>query len=72
MDIMARFASANGFSTQIEVIPFDQLLIALHEGKIDIAANQVSITPERMKLADFSDPYMYEPVVVLAAKKHLK
>jgi ABC-type amino acid transport substrate-binding protein len=72
MDIMARFAQADSFAVQIEVIPFDQLLTALHEGKIDIAANQVSITPERMKLANFSDPYMYEPVVVLAAKKNLK
>jgi len=47
--------------------PFDQLLQALREGRGDIVAAGLTITPERQELAAFTDPYLpgVEEVVVL-------
>jgi membrane-bound lytic murein transglycosylase MltF len=39
-------------------VPFERLIPALLEGKGDIAAAGLTITPERKKLASFSDPYL--------------
>lgn len=37
-------------------LPRDLLLPALVEGKVDLVAAQLTVTPERQKLVDFSDP----------------
>jgi membrane-bound lytic murein transglycosylase MltF len=37
--------------------PRDQLLTRLNEGKGDIAVATLTVTPERQKLVDFSDPF---------------
>jgi membrane-bound lytic murein transglycosylase MltF len=37
-------------------MPRDQLLPALQKGKIDIVVAQLTVTPERQKLVDFSQP----------------
>jgi len=39
-------------------VPFDQLLQALSEGRGDIAAAGLTITPERERLATFTRPYI--------------
>jgi membrane-bound lytic murein transglycosylase MltF len=46
--------------TQIFFIPMrnDELLSALAQGRGDIAAANLTITPERQKLVDFSDPLL--------------
>ncbi|MEA3231153.1 MAG: transporter substrate-binding domain-containing protein [Thermodesulfobacteriota bacterium] len=51
-------------------MPFDKLLAALREGRGDIVAAGLTITPERQKRVDFSDPYMpnVSEVVVLNKK----
>ena len=37
-------------------LPRDMLLPALIDGKVDLVAAQVTVTPERQKLVDFTDP----------------
>src|SRR5262245_35786862 len=37
-------------------MPREKLLSALIDGKVDMVAGQLTITPERQKLVDFSDP----------------
>ena len=37
-------------------LPRDRLLPALVEGKIDMAIAQLTVTPERLKLVDFTNP----------------
>jgi ABC-type amino acid transport substrate-binding protein len=71
MDLTARFAKSENLAVQVKVYPFDQLIPALVAGELDVVANQFSITPERIKFVNFSAPYMYEPVMVIAAKKHV-
>ena len=43
----------------------DELLPALVEGRGDIAAANLTITPERRKLVDFSDPYLEDVSEIL-------
>lgn len=51
-------------------VPFDNLLTALREGRGDVAAAGLTITPERQKRVDFTDPYIpnVSEVVVLNKK----
>ena len=37
-------------------MPRDALLPALREGKLDVVAAQLTVTPERQQLVDFSNP----------------
>ena len=37
-------------------LPHDQLLSALVDGKVDMVIGQLTVTPERQKLVDFTDP----------------
>lgn len=41
--------------------PFDQLLEGVRDGSLDFAVSSVSITDERLKLVDFSEPYFNSP-----------
>jgi membrane-bound lytic murein transglycosylase MltF len=47
-------------------LPRDQLLPALTDGKVDIVIAQMTVTPERQKLVDFSNPTreMVDEIVV--------
>ena len=49
-------------------VPFEQLIPALIEGKGDIAAAGLTITPEREKLVAFTDPYLsgIDEIVVMS------
>lgn len=51
-------------------MPFDKLLAALREGRGDVVAAGLTITPERQKQVDFSDPYIpnVSEVIVLNKK----
>ena len=56
-------------------VPFDQLLPALVEGRVDIAAAGLTITPDREELVAFTDPYLSdvrEVVVASAAVEGLE
>jgi membrane-bound lytic murein transglycosylase MltF len=52
-------------------VPFDQLLMALNEGRGDIAASGLTITEERKQHVQFTDPYIPDvrEVVVLNRKQ---
>jgi membrane-bound lytic murein transglycosylase MltF len=58
----------------MEFIPVarDRLLPALNEGYGDIAAASLTITPERKKAVDFSDPYIRGVDQVVVAHKRVK
>lgn len=57
-----------GYEVQINRIDWDSLPIALQSGKIDCVIAGQSITAERLKTVDFSEPYYYASVVGLARK----
>ncbi|MDT7041759.1 transglycosylase SLT domain-containing protein [Candidatus Nitronereus thalassa] len=66
--------SRKKFRTNIVFIPvpFEQLLPGLIEGKGDIAAAGLTITPEREKIIAFSDSYLPRVEEIVVMRKKLK
>ncbi|MGE5380671.1 MAG: basic amino acid ABC transporter substrate-binding protein [Methylocystaceae bacterium] len=58
MDLINAIAEAGGFKVKIQSQGFDGLIPALQTGNIDIIASGMTITEERKKSIDFSDPYI--------------
>ena len=53
-------------------VPFDQLLAGLTQGKGDIAASGLTITPERQKHVTFTTPYVPNVKEIIVANKQAK
>lgn len=71
VDIMARFAEYLGVKLMIRRVSepsYAALIPDLLAGHGDVIASSLSITEERQKLVDFSDPYYYNYPVVVVAK----
>ncbi len=67
VDLVNAIAEDQGFTVKWENLQFDGLIPALQAGNIDIIASGMSITPEREKQVDFSDPYYDSGLVVAVA-----
>lgn len=72
-DYIREVAKAAGFEVDVKNVAWDGIFGGVATGKYDIVASSTTITPERQKQFDFSDPY-YEVVqaVVLPAGKSIK
>lgn len=46
-------------------VAWDGIIPALNTGKIDMIISSMSITPERSKVIDFSDPYYHSNAVII-------
>lgn len=57
MDLIRAVAAKAGYEVKIVNMGFDALIPALSTGAIDVIAAGISITPERQKRVDFTDPY---------------
>ncbi|MFZ5824737.1 MAG: transporter substrate-binding domain-containing protein [Bacillota bacterium] len=68
IDIMQEVANKLGVKLEIEQMAFGGLLAALQAGKFDIMAAGVSVTEERKKSVDFSDPYIVGSNAVIVHK----
>lgn len=68
IDYINEIAKAGGFNVDVQNISWDGIFGGVATGKYDIVSSSTTITPERKKQFDFSDPY-YEVVqaVVLPA-----
>jgi membrane-bound lytic murein transglycosylase MltF len=53
-------------------VPFEQLLPSLLEGKGDVAAAGLTVTPERLKQVDFAAPYLTGVDEIIVASKAAK
>jgi cystine transport system substrate-binding protein len=54
-----------GVDVRFEETQWDAIFAGLDAGRFDVIANQVSITPERKGVYDFSTPYTVSPGVVV-------
>lgn len=57
MDILAEVAERAGFDYNLNTMDFNGIIPALQTGNVDIALAGITITEEREKIVDFSDPY---------------
>lgn len=57
---------------EVEIIntEFPMLIPALQSGEIDLILGSMSITDEREKTVDFSQPYLYDKIVALVNKSY--
>ncbi|GHD59413.1 basic amino acid ABC transporter substrate-binding protein [Jeongeupia chitinilytica] len=56
-DIIAAIGKKAGLDVKMVNTPWEGLFMSLNNGDIDIAASAITITPERQKTMDFSQPY---------------
>lgn len=57
IDMVKAIAAKQGMAVEIKELPFDSLIAALQSGQIDVIASGLSITEERKKAIDYSEPY---------------
>lgn len=67
IDLVRAIAEKQGLKVEFKDFGFDALIPALQSGQIDLIASGMSITEERRKVIDFSDPYI-EAGLVLAVQ----
>lgn len=57
MDILAEVAKRSGFDYDLRTMDFNGIIPALQTGNADVAIAGITITEEREKIVDFTDPY---------------
>lgn len=57
VEVITRIAELEGFEIEIRDMPWETIVTALAQGKIDILISGLSITCERDEVIDYSEPY---------------
>ncbi|MCR8669936.1 transporter substrate-binding domain-containing protein [Agrococcus sp. HG114] len=68
VDVITAVAEELGVEVEFVETQWDAIFAALDSGRIDVIANQVSITPERQERYLFSEPYTYSSGVLVVAE----
>ena len=71
IDYIKEVAKRAGFDMKFRDVAWDGIFAGLASGNYDILASSTTITPERQKTFDFSDPYygVVQAVVMAKGKK---
>ncbi|WP_166253805.1 transporter substrate-binding domain-containing protein [Marinobacter salicampi] len=70
MEIIAEVADRAGFDYELNTMDFNGIIPALQTGNVDIAIAGITITEEREKIVDFSDPYYDSGLRILVRKNN--
>ena len=70
VEICRAVAQRLGREFRVESVNFDSVIPALISGKADLAAAGITVTEERKKNVDFSDPYVTTGIVVIYRKSN--
>jgi len=68
IDLLNAAAKEAGFKVEFKNTAWDGIFAGLPAGKYDAVISSVTITPERLKMYDFSDPYINAGQVLVVAK----
>ncbi|MFK2825417.1 transporter substrate-binding domain-containing protein [Bacillus sp. B190/17] len=68
IDLINAIAENQGFQIEFSPMDFGGIIPAMQAGQLDIAIAGMSITDERKKIVDFSDPY-FDAGITLVVKK---
>ncbi len=71
VELMYRYASKHNLKLDVQRIPFGGLVAAVTSGKVDVAADGITITPERKKQIAFSDAYKQKGLCIVVLKKNI-
>ena len=74
LDLIAAIAEEMGYQLEFQSMAFDGIIPALQSSQIDCAATAMTITPDRQKEVNFSEPYYKagQIVVVQASNNAVK
>ncbi len=64
MDLIRAIGRVQGYEVKIQSMGFDALIPSLQADKVDVTISAQSITEERLKAIDFSDPYFNGGLIV--------
>ncbi len=68
IDIIKAIAKDQNLEIDIRNLNFDGLIPALQTGDLDIAISDLTVTPDRAKSVDFSEPYYIAGLGIVVAK----
>ena len=68
VDVARAVAEKLGVKPDFQPSKWEGILAALEAGRFDVVANQVTITEDRKKVYDFSQPYTYSGLQILVRK----
>lgn len=68
IELMEALAARLGVAVEWKDMSFDRLWEALRSGEVDAIIADVGVTPERLRLMDFTDQYLVSPDGVLVRK----
>lgn len=71
VELVILFAGEYGYDLEIADVTFSSILLGIEQGKYDIGSSGITITEERRKSMDFSDPYYVEDVVMVVSADFL-
>src|SRR5271155_4273904 len=72
VDLWAKIATTLGWTWNYQpVASIPELLDKLNKGELDVGVTDLSITSERLKLVDFTQPYLDAGLQVMINEKHL-
>lgn len=72
VDIARAIAEKMGLKAEFLPSKWEGILAALDTGRFDVVVNQVTISDERRKVYDFSEPYTYSGLQMLVRKDRVK
>src|SRR5690554_2407282 len=72
MEIIAEVSKRAGFDYKLNTMDFNGIIPALQTGNVDIAIAGITITDEREKIVDFSDPYYDSGLRILVRQNNDK
>ena len=68
VEILEKFAKEIGVELEIEQMDFDSVLPGIQSGKYDVGVSGITITEDRKKNADFTDPYFMASQAIVVLK----
>lgn len=68
VDMMRAVCDLLGYELKIEDMAFDSIIAAVNSGKADVGVAGMTVTEDRLKNIDFSDPYTTAEQVVIVRK----
>lgn len=66
IDLVEALAQIMGVKAEWKVVPFENTLIGLNQGRYDLVIASHGVTPERQKMVEFTRPYYCSSAVIMS------